>query len=122
MGKVDRKGILGSVKTEIGLLALIALVVEGAIALLATQVEKTAVPAIIGGMLGILALVIVVAAVSIFVNRRGPAAGTGKSMEQIGPRSARPPIAPLAPTCRVNRSISSPKAISLTHRRPERER
>jgi hypothetical protein len=72
MGKDDRKGILDSVKTEIGLLALIALIVEGAIGLLATQVEKTAVPGIIWGMLGILALVIAVAAVSIIVNRRAP--------------------------------------------------
>ena len=74
MGNDDRKGILDAVKTEIGLLALIALVVETAIGLLATQVDKTAVPGIIWGMLGILALVIAVAAVSVVVNRHGPAA------------------------------------------------
>ncbi len=74
MSKDDRKGILEAVKTEIGLLALIALVVEGAIAVLATQVDKSAVPAIIWGMLALLALVIVVAAISVVMNRRGPAA------------------------------------------------
>lgn len=74
MGKDDRKGILDTIKTEIGLLALIALIVEGAIAVLATQVDHSAVPAIIWGMLGLLALVIGVAAVSIVMNRRGPAA------------------------------------------------
>jgi len=74
MGKDDRKGILDAVKTEIGLLALIALIVEGAIAVLATQVDQSAVPAVIWGMLGLLALVICVAAVSIVMNRRGPAA------------------------------------------------
>jgi hypothetical protein len=72
MTNENRKGILDAVKTEIGLLALIALIVEGAIALLATQVDKSAIPAIIWGMLGLLALVIGVAAVSILVNRHGP--------------------------------------------------
>ena len=77
-----KRGIIAAVKTEITLLALVALITEGAIAGLATQADKSAVSEIIFGMIVVLLSIICVAALSIFLNRRGPRSTTSAETDQ----------------------------------------